>query len=212
MTRLDETSPDAFKSVEGIVPAIHTWLDDPWRCPPRVLYRIAKDGDRHQIAFHYTWTVPTPKQMLRVHPNWNDKKRSQWLERLHAHEKEWGPGDLELVVVNVIGDMIDSIEIRLKLRWRDAFTTAWRFLRRQPLERRVTYPRSCFAHARPIIVAAKSEHHEWHEPNPDTPTGYVPVVEPFSSSLWAHYQMHRGGPSGRAQLPWEATPIQTGSS
>ena len=190
------------------VPKIASWRHDPWDNPPRVLYRAALDGDhRLQLALHYTWQKPTLMNLENAHPTWSDAKCRAKLRDLDRHEAQWGPGDLELVVLTFQDHRLETINIRLPLRPKDVLTRPWdlikRLVKRAPLERRKTYPASRFGTDRAVLRAAASEHHEMSEPAGGDFDAHWPGTEPLSDTLWANYRISAGGGAGRAHLDWE---------
>jgi len=160
-----------------------------------------------QLALHYTWTRPSLLSLKEMHPTWSQERRARSDSRLRLHERKWGPGDLELVVLTLVGGVISSIEIRLRLGIRDVLSRPLDFLRRlakrQSLERRRSYPAEVFAPGRPILIAAPSEHHEWTEPNPLVIDAAIPWIEALTAKLWDQYEIESGGGAGRASLEWE---------
>jgi hypothetical protein len=207
-TRIDEASAELSALVRTHLPAIVPWADDPWQNPPFVLYRAARDGERVQFALHYTWLAPTWPKLCAAHPGWSSERKLAAMRALLKHERDWGPGDLELVTVTIgAGGALESLDLRLRLRLQDFPGALWRWIRRQPTERRQGFAGAVFGGARPVLVAAASEHHEWQRPRPRRPrpadTATVPWAEPLTQTLWRTYELESGGPAGRAHLDWE---------
>jgi hypothetical protein len=264
-TRIDESPAELTALLRAHLPAVVPWADDPWQNPPFVLYRAARDGERVRFALHYTWLAPAWPKLCAAHPGWSSERKLAAMRALLKHEREWGPGDLELVTLTIrlepvkytkiegnladtvncgivtntpdvaflnavrdnsvfggsaneggivvcgrdvatnrVDGVLESLDLRLRLRLQDFPGALWRWIRRQPTERRQAFAGAVFGGTRPVLVAAPSEHHEWQPPKrapgADAP---VPWAEPLTETLWRTYELESGGPAGRAHLDWE---------
>ncbi|MFA5070466.1 MAG: hypothetical protein WC528_04255 [Patescibacteria group bacterium] len=199
-----------------------------------VLFRLAvlKDCTRHdriRIAYHYIWKAPSRSEIRRRHPEWQDWLVEARYQDFQAHIRQWGPGDVELVAVDLqrfpTPDAIDItslnpsqfrpvlINYRTGAHVTGVINQIIHFEWDKVGNKRITVSvsqKEWEMIGRQLSLYVDSYHHSFHSPEEMSDPVLLgkllkrrpirPKLRHFSNSLWRYYQVVE---KNRGYEPWE---------
>lgn len=220
--------------IKRFCPELVTKPGDLWQFK-EVLFRLAilanrKYINRIQIAYHYIWDRPSREQIRKRHPQWSEWIVDQRLRDFRSHVDLWGPGDVEMVVLDLIRSpsqeatdlkSLEPKEFRpMKINYRQAAhfwgvlnqMTRWQWDKLGQERINVNYTNQSWQEAgEKVILINDSYHHSFFSPQelsqPELirklrywPNPIKPRVRYFSPQLWEAYKVFD---KERGFKPWE---------
>jgi len=209
--------------VKKFCPELVRKTDDLWQFK-EVLFRLAVLRDRKyinriQIAYHFIWDTPRREQIRKRHPQWSQWLVDQRFSDFRSHVDLWGPGDVELVVLDLIRSpssgatnliSLESKEFRpMKINYRHAAhfwgifnqISRWQWDKLGQKRINVNFTNQSWQEAgKKIILVNDSYHHSFFSPEelskPELikklrywPNPIKPKIRYFSPQLWEAYKV-----------------------
>ena len=201
-----------------------------------VLFRVAilkdrKYVERIRITYHYIWDAPSKEEIKKRHPEWSHLLVEARHRDFQNHIRFYGPGDVELVVVDLLRvPSPGSVDLKglhpadfrpVVINYRNGAHRSGVFKQFRRFEwdklgkRRITVAiseREWKRMGQKLTLVIDSYHHSFSSPeelnDPKVlakifywPNPIKPRLRHFSDRLWEYYRVV---PKNRGYEPWEA--------